>query len=116
MTEIEKVTTAIASAVEEQGAATQEISRNANLAAQGTKTLAVNISTVNGAIGETTRSAGAVLDASLSLSDEANRLTNEVQSFFVARRGDSRSRRAGDDAAYKGPERRAGRKAPKSAA
>src|SRR5947199_2523412 len=84
MTEIEKVTTAIAGAVEEQGAATQEISRNATLAAQGTKTLAANISTVNGAIGETTRSAGAVLDASRSLSDEANRLTEEVQNFFAA--------------------------------
>jgi methyl-accepting chemotaxis protein len=115
MTEIEAVTTAIASAVEEQGAATQEISRNANLAAQGTKTLADNIATVNGAIGETTRSAGAVLDASLSLSSEANRLTEEVQNFFTALRADSVSRRGADDPAYKGPERRVERKA-KSAA
>ena len=59
--EIEQVTTAIASAVEQQGAATQEISRNAGMAAQGTKALASNISIVNAAIGETTRSAGAVL-------------------------------------------------------
>jgi methyl-accepting chemotaxis protein len=115
MTQIEAVTTAIASAVEEQGAATQEISRNANLAAQGTKTLADNIATVNGAIGETTRSAGAVLDASLSLSSEANRLTEEVQNFFTALRADSVSRRVADDPAYKGPERRTERKA-KSAA
>jgi methyl-accepting chemotaxis protein len=115
MTEIEKVTTAIASAVEEQGAATQEISRNANLAAQGTKTLADNISTVNGAIGETTRSAGAVLDASLSLSDEANRLTEEVQNFFAALHIGPHDRRATPDAAYKGAERRADRR-PKAAA
>jgi methyl-accepting chemotaxis protein len=115
MTEIEKVTTAIASAVEEQGAATQEISRNANLAAQGTKTLADNISTVNGAIGETTRSAGAVLDASLSLSSEANRLTEEVQNFFTALRGGPSERRVGDDSNYRGPERRAERRT-KSAA
>jgi methyl-accepting chemotaxis protein len=115
MTEIEKVTTAIASAVEEQGAATQEISRNANLAAQGTKTLADNISTVNGAIGETTRSAGAVLDASLSLSSEANRLTEEVQNFFAALRSGPSERRLADDANYRGPERRAERRA-KSAA
>src|SRR5947209_5780051 len=115
MTEIEKVTTAIASAVEEQGAATQEISRNANLAAQGTKTLAHNISTVNGAIGETTRSAGAVLDASLSLSSEATRLTEEVQNFFTALRGGSFERRVADDRDYGGPERRAERK-PKAAA
>jgi len=111
MTEIEKVTTAIAGAVEEQGAATQEISRNANLAAQGTKTLAHSIATVNGAIGATTRSAGAVLDASVSLSDEANRLTDEVQNFFTALRAGSITRRVGDDPAYSGPERRSERKA-----
>jgi methyl-accepting chemotaxis protein len=115
MTEIEKVTTAIASAVEEQGAATQEISRNANLAAQGTKVLADNISTVNGAIGETTRSAAAVLDASLSLSGEANRLTEEVQNFFTALRTGPSDRRVADDSSYSGPERRTERRA-KSAA
>jgi methyl-accepting chemotaxis protein len=108
MTEIEKVTTAIASAVEEQGAATQEISRNVNLAAQGTKTLADNISTVNGAIGETTRSAGAVLNASLSLSDEATRLTEEVHNFFTALRTGPLDRRAADDPDHAGPERRKG--------
>ena len=111
MTEIEKVTTAIAGAVEEQGAATQEISRNANLAAQGTKTLAHSIATVNGAIGATTRSAGAVLDASVSLSDEANRLTDEVQNFFTALRAGSITRRVGEDPTYSGPERRGERKA-----
>jgi methyl-accepting chemotaxis protein len=105
MTEIEKVTTAIASAVEEQGAATQEISRNATLAAQGTKLLADNISTVNGAIGETTRSAGNVLDASLSLSEEATRLTTEVQNFFRTLETGPYERRAAEDPNYSGPER-----------
>jgi methyl-accepting chemotaxis protein len=111
MSEIEKVTTAIASAVEEQGAATQEISRNATLAAQGTKLLADNISTVNGAIGETTRSAGAVLDASLSLSEEANRLTTEVQSFFTTLQTGPMDRRETEKPDFTGPERRANRKA-----
>ena len=111
MTEIEKVTTAIASAVEEQGAATQEISRNATLAAEGTKTLASNIATVNGAIGETTRSASAVLDASMSLSGEAARLTEEVQNFFAALRAGGLDRRGSEDAAaYRGPERRGERR------
>jgi len=114
MTEIEKVTTAIASAVEEQGAATQEISRNATLAAEGTKLLADNISTVNGAIGETTRSAGAVLDASLSLSEEANRLTSEVQSFFTRLQTGPFDRRETEKPDYSGPERRGDRK-PKAA-
>src|ERR1043165_183212 len=111
MTEIEKVTTAIAGAVEEQGAATQEISRNANLAAQGTKTLAHNISTVNGAIGETTQAATAVLDASMSLPAKASRLTEEVQNFFTALRSESMSRRVADDPGYHGPERRSERRA-----
>jgi len=110
MTEIEKVTTAIASAVEEQGAATQEISRNATLAAQGTKLLAENISTVNGAIGETTRSAGDVLDASLSLSDEANRLTAEVQNFFSTLQTGPFDRRDAERPDFSGPERRADRR------
>src|SRR4051794_3902519 len=110
MTEIEKVTTAIASAVEEQGAATQEISRNATLAAQGTKLLAENISTVNGAIGETTRSAGDVLDASLSLSDEANRLTAEVQNFFSTLQTGPFDRRDAESPDFSGPERRADRR------
>ena len=92
MQEIEQVTTAIASAVEEQGAATQEISRNASFAAQGTKMLASNISTVNGAIGEATRSAGSVLEASQSLSTEAERLTREVQSFFAQLRAGPQSK------------------------
>ena len=110
MTEIETVTTAIASAVEEQGAATQEISRNATLAAEGTKVLAENISTVNGAIGETTRSAGAVLDASLSLSEEASRLTAEVQSFFTQLQTGPFDRREARDPSFSGPDRRANRK------
>ena len=114
MTEIETVTTAIAGAVEEQGAATQEISRNATLAAEGTKVLAENISTVNGAIGETTRSAGAVLDASLSLSEEASRLTAEVQSFFTQLQTGPFERREARDPNFTGPDRRAGRK-PKAA-
>jgi methyl-accepting chemotaxis protein len=114
MTEIEKVTTAIASAVEEQGAATQEISRNATLAAEGTKVLAESISTVNGTIGETTHSAGAVLDASLSLSEEASRLTAEVQSFFTQLQTGPFDRREAHNPEYGGPDRRAGQK-PKAA-
>ena len=109
MQEIEQVTTAIASAVQEQGAATQEISRNAGMAAQGTKTLASNISTVNGAIGETTHSAGAVLEASQSLSTEAARLTREVQGFFLELRTGPLDRRVADDPEFKGQERRAAR-------
>jgi hypothetical protein len=71
--------------------------------------LAENISTVNGAIGETTRSAGAVLDASLSLSEEASRLTAEVQSFFTQLQTGPFDRRESRDPTFAGPDRRAGR-------
>ena len=76
--------------------------------------LAANISTVNGSIGETTRSAGAVLDASLSLSEEANRLTTEVQSFFTQLQTGPFDRREGRDPSFTGPDRRGNRK-PKAA-
>jgi methyl-accepting chemotaxis protein len=80
------------------------------MAAQGTKTLASNISTVNGALGETTRLAGAVLAASQSLSTEATRLTREVQDFFLELRTGPLDRRVADDPGYRGPDRRAARK------
>ena len=76
-----------------------------------TKLLADNISTVNGAIGETTRSAGAVLNASESLSQEANRLTTEVQSFFTALQTGPFDRREMEAPDFHGPERRSNRKA-----
>ena len=66
---------------------------------------------MNGAIGETTRSAGAVLDASLSLSEEANRLTTEVQSFFTQLQTGPFDRREEQNPSFTGPERRANRRA-----
>ena len=69
---------------------------------------------MNGAIGETTRSAGAVLDASLSLSEEASRLTAEVQSFFTQLQTGPFDRRETENPSFTGPDRRANRK-PKAA-
>jgi methyl-accepting chemotaxis protein len=106
MREIDEVTTAIAGAVEEQGAATREISQNVQMASQGTQTLSSNISSVNGAIGETNRSAVAVRTASDNVTAQANNLTEEVKKFFVALRSATLDRRQGDDPNYKGPERR----------
>jgi methyl-accepting chemotaxis protein len=83
MQEIDQVTAAIAGAVEQQGAATRNISQNVQLAATGSRTLAGSIDTVNTAIGETKTSAGAVLSASDALSQEAKRLGQEVQNFLV---------------------------------
>ena len=86
MRQIDEVTTAIANSVEQQGVATQEISRNVQLAARGTQTLAGNIASVSGAIGETGRSADAVLTASTTVTEQATRMVEEVKKFFLALR------------------------------
>lgn len=91
MGEITHVTVAIASAVEEQGAATAEISRSAQAAAQGTEQLASDIHRVTGTIGDTSKSSDAVMMATDNLSQEASRLTAEVNQFLVCLRDDKRT-------------------------
>ncbi|MGD0850346.1 methyl-accepting chemotaxis protein, partial [Bradyrhizobium sp.] len=108
MRQIDEVTTAIASAVEQQGAATREISQNVQMAAAGTQTLASSISTVSTAIGETSRSADHVLDASGKVSTAAATLAEQVAQFFITLRNGPMDRREQDDPNYKGPQRRAG--------
>ena len=108
MRQIDEVTTAIASAVEQQGAATREISQNVQLAASGTQVLASSISTVNDAIGEANRSAEQVLDASGKVSTAAATLADQVRTFFITLRSGPMERRGADDPDYKGPNRRQG--------
>jgi methyl-accepting chemotaxis protein len=115
MRQIDEVTTAIAGAVEQQGAATREISQNVQMAASGTRTLASNIATVNGAIEETSRSADQVQDASSKVSGAAERLAAEVQAFFVRLRNGPLDRRQ-VDRGYQGQERRAARTGARRAA
>ena len=91
MQEITHVTVAIASAVEEQGAATAEISRSAQAAAQGTGQLVDDISRVTGTISETSRSSEAVMMATDNLSQEATRLTNEINQFLASLRDDRKA-------------------------
>jgi methyl-accepting chemotaxis protein len=76
------VTSSIASAVAEQDAATREISKNAQMAAQGNETLVGNIGSLSNAIGETTTAAHAVLSASGDLTSTAETLSQEVEKFF----------------------------------
>ena len=82
MQEVDGFTTAIAAAVEEQGAATEEISRNVQMAARGTEDLTQNVAGVTGAIGETSRAAQDVLDVSGRLGSHANALRDEVDRFL----------------------------------
>jgi methyl-accepting chemotaxis protein len=77
-----EIASTIASAVEEQGAATQEISRNVQQAAQGTMEVSANIADVQRGASETGSASSQVLSAAQSLSGESNRLKLEVGKFL----------------------------------
>ncbi|MGM4903460.1 methyl-accepting chemotaxis protein [Tardiphaga sp. 866_E4_N2_1] len=77
-----EIASTIASAVEEQGAATQEISRNVQQAAQGTMQVSSNITDVQRGASETGSASSQVLSAARSLSSDSTRLKNEVGKFL----------------------------------
>jgi methyl-accepting chemotaxis protein len=82
ITEINEVTTAIATAVEEQGAATREIARNIQHAAGGTGEVSSNIVGVSSAATQAGTAAGQVLTASDALRREADVLREEIDAFL----------------------------------
>jgi methyl-accepting chemotaxis protein len=79
---LSEISSAIAAAVEEQGAATQEISRNVQQAAQGTQQVSSHIVDVQRGAGETGSASSHVLSAAQSLSGDSNRLQLEVGKFL----------------------------------
>jgi methyl-accepting chemotaxis protein len=81
--EVSKIAASIAAAVEEQGAATAEIARNVQQTAQAAQDVTVNISGVSRASSETGAAAGQVLSAAGDLSNQAENLTAEVNTFLV---------------------------------
>jgi methyl-accepting chemotaxis protein len=81
--EINDVTTAIAAAVEEQGAATREIARNIQHASGGTSEVSSNIVGVSTVSAETGAAAGEVLKASDALRREADGLRAEIDAFLI---------------------------------
>ena len=74
---------ALAAAVEEQGAATQEIARNVGEAAKGTAQVATSIADVNQGAGETGSASTQVLASAQALSGESNHLKLEVAKFLT---------------------------------
>jgi methyl-accepting chemotaxis protein len=80
--EINAVATTIASAVEEQGAATQEIVRNVAQAATGTAEVTSNIAGVAQASEDTGAAASQVLVSASELSRQSEHLTSEVHRFL----------------------------------
>jgi methyl-accepting chemotaxis protein len=82
ISEINEVTTAIAAAVEQQGAATREIARNIQHAAGGTAEVSSNIIGVSTASAEAGSAAGEVLSASSALRRETDVLRSEIDVFL----------------------------------
>jgi methyl-accepting chemotaxis protein len=81
--EINDVTTTIAAAVEEQGAATREIARNIQHAAGGTSEVSSNIVGVSTTSAEAGAAATEVLNASDALRRETEMLRSEIDAFLV---------------------------------
>ena len=82
ISEINEISSAIAAAVEEQGAATQEIARNVDQASAGTSDVTVNITSVNSAATETGQTATEVLAAADNLSKQSEQLSATVTRFL----------------------------------
>jgi methyl-accepting chemotaxis protein len=80
---ISHISATIAAAVEEQGAATAEISRNVQEAAKGTAQVASNIVSVNHGAGETGSASTQVHSSSQQLAGESNKLKTEVHKFLA---------------------------------
>jgi methyl-accepting chemotaxis protein len=80
--EIDQIGMAIASAIEEQGMATTEISRSIQEAARGTLEVNANISGVQRAADQTGAAAGQVLGAAQQLSSQSGELAGHVNRFL----------------------------------
>lgn len=80
--QISGISVAVSSAVEEQGAATQEIARNVQEAAKGTEDVTSNISSVTQAAQETGANSTQVLSAASELARMTTDLTGHVDQFL----------------------------------
>ena len=79
---MKEISAAVAAAIEEQNAATQEIGRNAQEAAAGTQQVSGSIVGVNQAAAESGSSANEVLTAAGELSQQATQLSSQVRKFI----------------------------------
>jgi methyl-accepting chemotaxis protein len=80
--EVNEVATAIAAAVQEQGAATQEITRSTQYAAQGTKNVSENITGVKTDADAAAAAAENVKHASETLENQSQHLGHQVTDFL----------------------------------
>ena len=81
--EVNQIAVGIASAIQQQGAATREISRNGQHAAVGTCDVTANINGVSQATGDTRAAAGEVLSASGRMIEQSTALSAAVDRFLA---------------------------------
>jgi methyl-accepting chemotaxis protein len=79
---LSEISAAIAAAVEEQGAATQEISRNVQNAAAGAEQVSSSVVDVQRGATETGSASSQVLSAAKLLAKDSDRLNHEVAKFL----------------------------------
>ncbi len=106
ITDVEETSSAIAAAMEQQGAATQEIAHNVQEAAAGTKSVSESVTGVTKASQEAGQASNQVTVAARELHDQSERLQGEVADFIAKLRQGDADRRQNDSPDYKGPERR----------
>jgi methyl-accepting chemotaxis protein len=80
--EVSEVATAIAAAIEEQGAATREISRNTQQAAAGTRNVSDNIGGVTAGADAARAAAQSVKSAAEALTQQTNQLRGQIDGFL----------------------------------
>ena len=79
---ISEINITVASAMEEQGSATQEIARNVQEAAKGTADVSSSLSGITGAISETSAAANQVASSANDLARQGETLRGEVNIFL----------------------------------
>lgn len=82
MNDVKQYSSAIAAAVEEQGAATQEISRNIGEAAQGTEMVAANVTGMSETVEQTSSSASNLRNTADTLRERTVELDEAINSFI----------------------------------
>jgi methyl-accepting chemotaxis protein len=84
MQEIQQYTSGVAAAIEQQNAATSDISSNVATAARATETMAGLLSNVAGAAAQTNVSADVVLDSSQSVEAAVAELRRQIEAFLAS--------------------------------
>jgi len=84
ISEMSRIGTSVAAAMEEQGAATQEIVRNVSQAAQATQAVTLGVSEVRQGAGDTEQASTQVLSAAHELARYSTELGREVHEFLAS--------------------------------